>query len=423
MRLSSRLANLALPLLVQSVWMLIAHTGRMLVQVGYFVIIARVLGVQAFGAFAAAASLVLILAPLSGCGTSNLLLMRVSLDPSHFRSAWGDVLLATLLFGSPLILLTSMLGKIILPTVSAQTILFLAAAEFLFIRIVDAAPNAYLPLERMSMVTLLNVLPGFVRLCFVGIFAVAVHPLTPALWAAMYLAASVLSAIIAFSIVTVGLGSPEFVFRDLPSRFKQGSQFAISVASNTVYYEVDKLMIGGLASAEAAGVYAAAYRAITVAMLPINAILSASYARFFRQGTHGLHQSMSYAQRILPVTAIYGVAAAVGLFAFAPLVPIVLGDSYKQSVSALRWLAILPALRGVQEILGEVLSGAGYVSVRGSISLIVAIFNISMNVMLIPIYSWKGAVWASLLSSIILILSLTLASRFYRNSSTGGVPA
>ena len=95
-----------------------------------------------------------------------------------------------------------------------------------------------------------------------------------------------------------------------------------------------------------------------------------------------------------------------GLFLFAPVVPHVLGKQYAQSISALRWLAVLPLLKTVHSFFADALTGAGYQRLRTMIQIAVALFNILINLWIIPAYSWLGAAWSSIASDAALLCLL-----------------
>src|SRR5437588_3296563 len=83
-----------------TMWM--SATGSMVLgmQAVYFVLIARALGPNDYGAFAAAVSLVSVVGPFSSWGTGNLLIRNVSRNHSLFEECWGNALLVTLVLGS-----------------------------------------------------------------------------------------------------------------------------------------------------------------------------------------------------------------------------------------------------------------------------------------------------------------------------------
>jgi O-antigen/teichoic acid export membrane protein len=74
------------------------------------------------------------------------------------------------------------------------------------------------------------------------------------------------------------------------------------------------------------------------------------------------------------------------------------GHSFDASVSALRWLCLLPIFRSLHLAAGDTLTGAGYQRYRTVAQLSAAGLNFGLNLWLIPAYSWHGAAWSSLLT-------------------------
>jgi O-antigen/teichoic acid export membrane protein len=67
-------------------------------------------------------------------------------------------------------------------------------------------------------------------------------------------------------------------------------------------------------------------------------------------------------------------------------------------VEALRWLSVLPILKALHYFFTNALTGAGYQALRARIQAGVAVFNVLINLWLIPAYSWRGAAWSSIAS-------------------------
>jgi O-antigen/teichoic acid export membrane protein len=76
---------------------------------------------------------------------------------------------------------------------------------------------------------------------------------------------------------------------------------------------------------------------------------------------------------------------------------------------ALRWLAILPVLKVVHFFLSDALTGAGYQGLRSGIQVGVALFNVLINLWIIPAYSWRGAAWTSIASDGVLACAIGAA--------------
>jgi O-antigen/teichoic acid export membrane protein len=88
----------------------------------------------------------------------------------------------------------------------------------------------------------------------------------------------------------------------------------------------------------------------------------------------------------------------------APLLPLLLGPEYQEAVSAVRWLSLLPLLKAVHYFGADALTGAGHQGVRTGIQIGIAVVNLLLNLWLIPLYSWRGAALATLLSDGLMIV-------------------
>jgi O-antigen/teichoic acid export membrane protein len=196
---------------------------------------------------------------------------------------------------------------------------------------------------------------------------------------------------------------------------REGFYFSSSLSAQTIYNDIDKTMLARLGSLDATGIYAAAYRLIDVAFIPVRSLLAAAYPGFFRSGQHGIALSLAYAKRLLPRALAYSVAVAVGLLVAAPLVPRVLGAEYARTTEALRWLALLPLLKTMHYFAADSLTGAGHQGLRTLVQVLVALFNVVVNLWVIPAYSWRGAAWSSLASDGLLAASLWCCAAFLRS--------
>jgi O-antigen/teichoic acid export membrane protein len=146
-----------------------------------------------------------------------------------------------------------------------------------------------------------------------------------------------------------------------------------------------------------------------VAFIPVSSVLSAAYPGYFRHGKEDVRGTFKYAKRLLPRPIGFSVLAFVGLLVGAPMIPKILGEEYLRTVEALRWLAILPLLKTVHYFLADALSGAGHQGLRTSLQIVVAVFNVLVNLWIIPAYSWRGAAWSSLASDGLLAMLMWVA--------------
>jgi O-antigen/teichoic acid export membrane protein len=127
-------------------------------------------------------------------------------------------------------------------------------------------------------------------------------------------------------------------------------------------------------------------------------LVGAAFPRFFQAGINGPAAVLPMAKTLLKRTLIPGIIAVTGMFVFAHILPHVVGNSYREAVSALQWLCLIPNFRCFNLSAGDALSGAGDQKFRLVCQAAAAIGNGLLNLYLIPRYSWHGAAWASLLT-------------------------
>ncbi|MGO8732878.1 MAG: oligosaccharide flippase family protein [Terriglobia bacterium] len=379
-----------------TVWVMAGHGVRLLIQAAYFIIIARCLGVKQYGAFIGATALISVLVPFVGLGSGFILIKNVARDKALFAEYWGNGLLITMVSGVGLFVAAALLCSALLP-IPALAVVFIGLSDLIFVRMVDMAGWAFQAFETLSKTARLNVFLSLTRLFGIGGLALAAGHPTVVAWAAAYLAGSMLTALIAVTWATVSLGRPRLALARLGRReIVEGFYFSVSGSAYGIYNDIDKTMLARLSTLEATGIYGAAYRLIDVACIPLTALTSAAYAGFFREGKDGLAAALHYGQRLLRRFVVYPLFAFVALFIGAPMVPRVLGHQYLQVAEAVRWLALLPLLRTFQYFVADPLAASGHQGLRTLAHLGVAVFNVLINLWIIPAYGWRGAAWSSI---------------------------
>jgi O-antigen/teichoic acid export membrane protein len=401
-----------------TLWLLVGKGMRLILQAAYFVIIARTLGVANYGAFVGTTALVAIVAPFVGVGIETLLLKNVAKDRHLFREYWGNSLWMILVTGIGLICLLALVSPIALPSISPLLIGLIAVSDLIFGSITNIAIRAFQAVDRLNISAQINIAIMFMKVLAAFSLMYFFAKPNPLEWAWLYLASSVISALLAAILVHRLLGSPKLALDRIMPELKEGFYFSISTSAYTVYNDIDKTMLARLSTLAATGIYAAAYRLIDVAFIPVTSIAGAAYADFFRKGKDGIAATVAFAKPLVLVTSSYSIVAGIGLLLFAPVVPHILGSDYLNVVEALRWLAPIPLFRSLQHFGGDILSGTGFQGLRSALEVIISIFNIGINLWLIPLYSWQGAAWSSLASDGLLMLMLwSMVAVLYRKQN------
>ena len=388
---------------------------QLVIQGIYFVILARSLGTEKYGAYVGIIAIVSIFIPFASWGSEKIIIQNVSRDRNAFREAWGTGILRTLIFGSVFISLILIVYSFIpLPGISVLTVFFIALANLIFLRLNDLVRDSFIGvglLNYTARTIFLVSLNRFFAVLFLMLISTSPSIIT---WSVLYCLATFLSAVFSTHLLVKQVDYPEFILRKVKRNLKLGFSFAIGISAQSIYNDLDKSMLAKLSTTtEAAGIYGAAYHILNVAFTPILSIAMASFRNFFQKGTQGIKGSFELCKRLLPMSLGYSIAAIIGLAICAPLIPVILGSEYANSAIAVVLLSPTIFFKTMHIFAADTLTGADLQSVRSGSQVIVAIINGLLNFWLIPLYSWRGAIIATIVSEFLLTIFLWGAVYLY----------
>jgi O-antigen/teichoic acid export membrane protein len=401
-----------------SLWMFAGFGVRFVTQFFYFILVARTLGVSGYGTFVGVVSLVAIFVPFSSLGTGNLLVKNVSREQDSFRIYWGNALAVTCLSAASLFLLVLFLSRYILPsTIPILLVVMVCVSDLFFAAILSISGQVFQAFEDLKGTAKLYILISVSRLAAAVLLSSFFVDPSPVEWGALYLISTAFAGTLSFVIVMGNFGPPRLKFIRDRAEIREGFHFSLTLSSQSIYNDIDKTMLVRLHSLNSAGIYAAAYRLCDAVFMPVSAVLYAAYARFFQHGEKGVRGSFEFSKKILPFAGLYSILAGGLLFLLAPYVPMLLGVKYTDTVEALRWLSLLPFLKSLHYFGADTLTGAGFQEVRSYIQMGVAVFNVGLNLVLIPSHAWRGAAWASIATDALLAVSIWCVVYFYMRKS------
>ncbi len=382
--------------------------AAVLFQAIYFVLMGRMLGSREYGALVGVVALVNVLSQFSSLGMEMILLRNISRDGASFAATWGKALVVSGV-GFVLLLGVSMLyGRLFLEPGLRILVPYVAVSDALFGKLAQLASRALQGADHAAWSARLTALTNGARTLVAALllaFCLHAHRHVSALtWVRVYWTASLSVAAVSLVLVTRTLGRPRFApihWSDL----HEGLSFSLSSSAISVYNDIDKTLLVSMGQIYAAGIYAAAYRVVDVLTTPIYSLYAAAAPRFFREGAHGVEGAARLSTRMLRWTIPFGLAAALCLFLGAPLLPLAFGRSFAGSVTALRWLCLLPVIRGMHYAWGTTITASASQWLRTATQACAAILNLGLNLVLIPRWSWQGAALASLITDGALALS------------------
>jgi O-antigen/teichoic acid export membrane protein len=390
---------------------------RLVIQAAYFVLVARSLGPDAYGAFVTVVAMAALLGPFSGLGTPNLFIKNVRSGKRTAAICWGNGILLTVFSGALLTAAAVGLSVVLHLKTAPFAVLLVCVADMVLLKVTELAAFGFTASDRMKQTSIQNVVVSLLRLAGIAGLMATSHPVTLDRWVVVYLLTTLLGMVYALAKGSQLWGRPSTDLTALREDAAEGVFFSIAGSATTVYNDIDKIMLSQLSDLASTGVYAAAYRVIDVSMTPIRSLAAAAYPRFFRKGIDGIVATYPYALALMAKAAVYGSAASAGLWLFAPILPHILGSKYDAVVPAVRWLALIPFLRCLHSFLADALSGAGLQRTRMTIQVLAALINIALNLVILPRYSWRGAAWTSLGCDGLLVAMFWFTALYYRRTS------
>jgi O-antigen/teichoic acid export membrane protein len=169
-----------------------------------------------------------------------------------------------------------------------------------------------------------------------------------------------------------------------------------SSALELVNYNFDSILLGFLVGLGAVGWYSAAYRPVNVALTVGASFFLGFFPALSRSFAQGPEIFRALVRRSLRIVSVFAVPVGVGgSFLAGPMIGLLFGPDYANSVAPLRvlaWSAVLMLLRGCYEYS---LNAAHRQDLHLRAAVTSATVNISLCFLLIPRFGMLGAAWAT----------------------------
>ncbi len=396
----------------RSIWSLIGVSGRAVFSLLALIALAKALGTSGYGTYAGVAAYAALISPLSTLGIGDALVQHVSRDRGRINSAWGQVLLSGGTAGIALLVLFMVAARVFLD-VDIWAILLISMTEFVGMGLLTNHMRASMALDRYAAVAVHAIADGLARMAATAVFWAMGSDDLRVLGALMFLTmmtASVVSGLWLWG----SIGPPVFKRRDLPQSIREGLPFTVSQTSGATQANVDKVMMVAYGKDLDNGIYAAGFRVVSYSMMPMMALFSATLPDFFREGEGGVGKAFAYAKEVSGRVFAAAALAGVGSIAAAPFAAWLLADQFSGVVPVVAVFMAYPALKGMQFLVGDSLTGSGYQLFRARSQVGIAVLNVAMNLYAIPAYSWKGAAATTYISELGFVIVLWIGFRRFR---------
>lgn len=383
-----------------------------LVAFFYTIITARYLGVENFGVLTFALAFTGIFAIFTDLGLRQLSVREISRSKTLANKYMTNITIIKIILSSLTFIFIYTLSYILGYSEITINVILLITIYMIFNAYSQTIYSVFQAYEKMGYQSLSIVLNNI--LLFLGSLFVISQGKDLIYFAEVYLVVSVILVFINIILLSKMFFkmSAKIDFEFWKFLFSNGLPFAITGISIYLYTYLDTIMLSIYKGDEAVGLYGAAYKIVlTLLIIPIilNTSIFPLMSQFFISSKKTLALSFEKYLKImillaLPLTLLIS-------YLSGEIINIIYGYQYTDSIIILQiliWSLFFMFLRSPYERLFESINKP---SIATKIFIIGLIFNIALNIIVIPIYSYIGAGIATVATDIIILILLIYISR------------
>jgi PST family polysaccharide transporter len=374
----------------------------------------RVLGMEMYGLMAFAQSFAQYFTQLTDYGF-NFSATRSIAQQRDNRTT------VSLIFSSVLVikLILTLAGALVLIAVIGSVARFRQNGGFFFVAYAAVVGGVLFPtwfFQGMEQMRYISVIMGISRLLGAVALFVFIHHPTDALLALgiqsiVPLVSGVAGLWIAFQRFQLRFVRPASV--DLRLALVEGWHLFISQAAVSLYTNTNVFLVGLLAGNLQAGYFSAAEKLIRAAQGLIAPISQAVFPHVNALAARSRGLAVRFTSRILLWVGSISLVSSFLLLAFArPVALLCFGHAATGSVPIIRWIAFLPFIVAVSNVLGiQTMIPFGLDKQFSRILIVAGLFNVSLALPLIHLFAAQGAGASVLFTEIIVTITMIVVLR------------
>lgn len=173
----------------------------------------------------------------------------------------------------------------------------------------------------------------------------------------------------------------------------------------SIYFSIDIVMLSYLSGNYSTGLYKSAYNIITVftTFFPVyQNVIFPVMSKFFKESRDLIKVSYELSVKYL---LLFILPLSVGIFFYArPLVDLIYSNQYSLATTPVQILIWTVSFLFINGAASTLLNAVDRETIVTRIYIVAAIFNVILNLILIPLYSYDGAAIATVLSEILILI-------------------
>ena len=386
-------------------WLLISQIITSICGFIWTILMARYLGVDKYGIFRFATSLTGILAVAMDLGISSHIVRNISTDYNSAPKYLGNAIPLKIIFIVGTLILTLITLILMKSNELVITVTLLFTIEMIFKSYINLFNGSFQAFEEGKYQGIGNTIITILTLIFIlitifadlGIIGIAIS----------YITANLISLLYEYYVLNKHIVKPKFEL-DL-SFCKKITIFALPFAITgllyTIYYSIDVVMLTNIVGDHATGIYNAAYKLISVLTIfysVYTAVIFPVMSRFFKNDESMLLISFEKSIKYL-MFLIIPFAIATILYA-SDAIQLIYGHNYDDASSVLSILIWTVCLLFISGACNTLLNASHKETTVTKIYAIAAVFNIVLNLFMIPHFSYNGAAITTVLSDVLIVI-------------------
>lgn len=398
-------------------WNYLGTIGRIFSQLLVTVVLARILGPEAFGMFAVIILVTGIAGIIADMGLGSALIQKKSITNNEVHKTFTLIVLFSTGIAFVIVILTPLITDWLkFPEMKS---VFRGGALYLVIFSIGIVPSSLLKRElNMKAIQISQLTSYIVGFLIVGIGCAVLGVGNNSLVVAYITQAAI------YSYLTYSLSSYKIVIsfeKDISELRSYGKKVMMNNISNWVTENADNLLIGKFFGIQILGLYTVSYNLLRT---PTNHIVSTLQAVIFSAASRVQKDNEKLAYAYLSVTGLISLISF-PLFIGAACIPETIirglyGDKWVEAIPFFTPLAIAMLFHALLSCTGPVLSGKGDIKRELVVQVIVAVLLI-ISILIASRMGFYTVAWAVMLVYWIRLLLLTYQTKVSLSLSWGRV--
>ena len=386
-------------------WLLVSQIITSILGFIWTILIARYLGVNDYGILGFAISFTTILGVIDDLGISTHIVRHIATDYDSTPKYVGNAIPLKIIFSTIKVIITLIVLIVLGVDELTLTITLLFTLELIFKSFIYFFNGTFQAFEIGKYQGIGNTLMNTLTFIFIlitvytdlGLFGITIA----------YIMANVITFIYEYAMINKYVVKPRFELDlDFCKKITLYSiPFAVTGILYTIYYSIDVVMLSNMIGSYATGIYNATYKLISVLTLfysVYTAVIFPVMSKFFKNDESMLLISFEKSIKYL-MLIIIPLAVATVIYS-TDIIHLIYGHEYDPASSVLSILIWTVCLLFISGACNTLLNASHKEVSVTKIYAIAAVFNVILNMFMIPHYSYDGAAITTVLSDVLIVV-------------------